>query len=114
MSGHSMETVFAENALDQALATRLSQLPADYDPLYVKNVIVPALRSKTYIGERPALPMIDVMLSRDADVVAYRRAALSDLAPEPGGRGSNRFHPGSRKAWTRQSQEKNLRIGRYP
>ena len=59
------ETVFAENALDQALAKKLSQLPADYDPLYVKNVIVPSLRPKTYIGERPALPMIDVMLSKE-------------------------------------------------
>ena len=36
-----------------------------FDPDYVKNVIGPHLLVRTYQGERPLLPMIDVKLSKE-------------------------------------------------
>jgi hypothetical protein len=43
----------------------LSDQFSKFDPDYVKNVIGPHLLVRTYQGERPLLPMIDVKLSKE-------------------------------------------------
>src|SRR4051794_34005428 len=55
----------ASDAFGQLFESQLKAVPSDYDPAYVQNVIVPFLRTNVYQGERPALPMIDVALTKD-------------------------------------------------
>jgi hypothetical protein len=49
----------------EAMPADLSDQFSKFDPDYVKNVIGPNVLVRTYQGERPLLPMIDVKLSKE-------------------------------------------------
>ena len=51
--------------LAAALAKFRASIPARFDQSYVENVVVPFFLTSVYEGERPALPMIDVTLSKE-------------------------------------------------
>jgi hypothetical protein len=51
--------------LAAALARFRASIPADFDQTYVENAVVPFFLTSVYEGERPALPMIDVTLSKE-------------------------------------------------
>jgi hypothetical protein len=51
--------------LAAALARFRASIPAHFDRTYVENAIVPFFLTSTYEGERPALPMIDVTLTKE-------------------------------------------------
>ena len=51
--------------LAAALARFRASIPAHFDRTYVENVVVPFFLTSIYEGERPALPMIDVTLSKE-------------------------------------------------
>jgi hypothetical protein len=62
------ETTTAESGspdLAAALARFRATIPAHFDRTYVENVVVPFFLTSVYEGERPALPMIDVVLSKE-------------------------------------------------
>jgi len=42
-----------------------ASIPAHFDRTYVENVVVPFFLTSVCEGERPALPMIDVTLSKE-------------------------------------------------
>ena len=42
-----------------------ASIPAHFDRTYVENVVVPFFLTSVYEGERPALPMIDVALTKE-------------------------------------------------
>ena len=48
-----------------ALARFRASIPTHFDRTYVENAIVPFYLTSVYEGERPALPMIDVTLSKE-------------------------------------------------
>ncbi len=48
-----------------ALARFRASIPASFDRTYVENAVVPFFLTSVYEGERPALPMIDVTLSKE-------------------------------------------------
>src|ERR1700753_1990855 len=48
-----------------ALAKFRASIPAHFDRTYVENAVVPFFLTSVYEGERPALPMIDVTLSKE-------------------------------------------------
>ncbi len=48
-------------ALDRFRAS----IPAHFDRVYVESAVVPFFLTSIYEGERPALPMIDVTLSKE-------------------------------------------------
>lgn len=50
----------------EATVSRLrKQFLESFDATYVENVIVPYFLSRIYVGERPLLPMIDVLLTKE-------------------------------------------------
>ncbi len=51
--------------LTAALARFRDSIPAHFDRTYVENVVVPFFLTSVYEGERPALPMIDVTLTKE-------------------------------------------------
>ena len=51
--------------LAAALARFRATIPTHFDRTYVENVVVPFFLTSVYEGERPALPMIDVTLSKE-------------------------------------------------
>ncbi len=51
--------------LAAALARFRSSIPAHFDRTYVENAVIPFFLTSVYEGERPALPMIDVTLSKE-------------------------------------------------
>ena len=51
--------------LAAALAKFRTSVPAHFDQTYVENAVVPFFLTSVYEGERPALPMIDVSLSKE-------------------------------------------------
>ena len=51
--------------LAAALARFRASIPAHFDRTYVENAIVPFFLVSIYQGERPALPMIDVTLTKE-------------------------------------------------
>lgn len=51
--------------LAAALVRFRASIPAHFDRTYVENVIVPFFLTSVYEGERPALPMIDVALTKE-------------------------------------------------
>ncbi|MBV8704688.1 MAG: hypothetical protein JO118_13365 [Acetobacteraceae bacterium] len=51
--------------LAAALARFRASIPAHFDPTYVENAVIPFYLTSVYEGERPALPMIDVTLSKE-------------------------------------------------
>src|SRR5215469_15291389 len=59
----------AANPAPSDLATALDRfratIPAHFDRTYVENVVVPFFLTSIYEGERPAMPMIDVTLSKE-------------------------------------------------
>ena len=48
-----------------ALARFRASIPTHFDRTYVENAVVPFFLTSVYEGERPALPMIDVTLSKE-------------------------------------------------
>ena len=51
--------------LAAALARFRASIPAHFDRTYVENAVVPFFLTSIYEGERPALPMIDVTLTKE-------------------------------------------------
>lgn len=51
--------------LAAALAKFRATIPAHFDRTYVENAVIPFFLTSIYEGERPALPMIDVALSKE-------------------------------------------------
>src|SRR6516225_4274200 len=51
--------------LAAALAKFRASIPAHFGRTYVENVVVPFFLTSVYEGERPALPMIDVTLTKE-------------------------------------------------
>ncbi|WP_037684904.1 hypothetical protein [Streptomyces durhamensis] len=59
-------------------------LPPDFDPDYIERAVVPYLKSSEYVGERPALPMIDLALSKENAAPPHFWGMLYDgWAPDP-------------------------------
>ncbi|MFC4039625.1 hypothetical protein ACFO1B_14460 [Dactylosporangium siamense] len=59
-------------------------LPPAFDPEYVEHAVVPYLLSEQTIGERPALPMIDLALSKENAAPPHFWGMLYDgWAPDP-------------------------------
>ena len=48
-----------------ALARFRASIPAHFDRTYVENAVIPFFLTSIYEGERPALPMIDVALTKE-------------------------------------------------
>jgi hypothetical protein len=48
-----------------ALQQFISTIPVNFDPEYVRHVVVPFFLTSFYEGERPVLPMIDVNLTKE-------------------------------------------------
>jgi hypothetical protein len=51
--------------LATALTRFRASIPAHFDRTYVENAVVPFFLTSIYEGERPALPMIDVTLTKE-------------------------------------------------
>ena len=51
--------------LTAALARFRATIPAHFDRTYVENAVVPFFLTSVYEGERPALPMLDLALSKE-------------------------------------------------
>ncbi len=51
--------------LAAALARFRASIPSNFDRAYVENAVVPFFLSSIYQGERPALPMIDLALTKE-------------------------------------------------
>jgi len=51
--------------LAAALARFRASIPSNFDPTYVENAVIPFFLTSLYEGERPALPMIDVTLTKE-------------------------------------------------
>jgi hypothetical protein len=59
-------------------------LPPTFDPDYVDGAVVPYLQSGQYVGERPALPLIDLALSKENAAPPHFWGMLYDgWAPNP-------------------------------
>src|SRR3954465_7594451 len=59
-------------------------LPPTFDQDYISGAVVPYLMSAQYIGERPALPMIDLALSKENAAPPHFWGMLYDgWAPNP-------------------------------
>jgi len=56
----------------------VGQLPPTFEPDYIDGAVVPFLLSNQYIGERPALPMIDFALSKENAAPAHFWGMLYD------------------------------------
>jgi hypothetical protein len=61
----SNRTPIAPRDLEATVARLRKQFLDAFDAAYVENVIVPYFLSSMYIGQRPVLPMIDVLLSKE-------------------------------------------------
>ena len=74
------------------------QFLKDFDPTYVDNVILPYFLVSTYTGERPALPMIGLDLSKE-NALPGRSLGLDqrELEAQPAGWGHG-LSPGIRNA----------------
>jgi len=59
----------AQSQIPEQIATAIarfrSTIPPDFDPDYVKHVVIPFFLTNIYAGERPMLPMIDVVFSKE-------------------------------------------------
>ncbi len=68
-AGLVSSTATAEDSPNADLAAALDRfrasIPSNFDRTYVENVVIPFFLTSIYEGERPALPMIDVTLSRE-------------------------------------------------
>ena len=85
--------------LATALARFRASIPAHFDRTYVENAVVPFFLTSIYEGERPALPMIDVTLTKENalphDPLGVDLSGLEALA----GGGCDRVPPGPGEAW---------------
>jgi hypothetical protein len=73
-------------------------LPPTFDPDYVEGAVVPYLLSSQYIGERPALPLIDVALSKENAAPPHFWGMLYEgWAPNPEEEGVTVFIQGYEK-----------------
>ncbi|MEU3302198.1 hypothetical protein ABZ729_20545 [Streptomyces sp. NPDC006678] len=64
--------------------TWVGLLPPTFDPDYIERAVVPYLSSSEYVGERPALPMIDLALSKENAAPPHFWGMLYDRwAPDP-------------------------------
>jgi hypothetical protein len=73
--------------LASALARFRASIPSNFDRTYVENVVVPFFLTSIYQGERPALPMIDVTLTKENALGAHQWGLLYDAwkpTPEDG------------------------------
>src|SRR5512143_85142 len=58
--------------------------PPTFDQDYIDGAVVPYLLSGTYVGERPALPLIDLSLSKENAIPPHLWGRLYDgWAPNP-------------------------------
>jgi hypothetical protein len=57
-----------------ALAQFRNSIPSNFDQHYVEHFVIPFFLTSIYEGERPALPMIDVTLSKE-NAFPYRQAS---------------------------------------
>src|SRR5438445_11960578 len=59
-------------------------LPPAFDPDYIEHAVKPYLLSNEYLGERPALPLIDLALSKEDAAPPHFWGMLYDgWAPNP-------------------------------
>jgi cytochrome P450 len=63
-SAHAAQAPIPEQ-IATALARFRATIPSDFDPEYVRNVVIPFFLTNIYQGERPMLPMIDVVFSKE-------------------------------------------------
>jgi hypothetical protein len=63
---------------DGTIARLRQQYIAEFDPAYVDHVVLPYFTQSTYEGERPALPMIDVKLSKQDALPNHMWGLLMD------------------------------------
>lgn len=63
--GSAANATTASPDLAAALARFRASLPPHFDPTYVENAVVPFFLTSIYEGERAALPMIDVALTKE-------------------------------------------------
>jgi len=89
-----------------ALARFRNSIPSNFDRDYVEHVIVPFFLTSIYEGERPALPMIDVTLTKENALPAD----LQSLAADTRG-GRHGFPPRARGAWREQPAKEDLFLG---
>ncbi|MYX98429.1 hypothetical protein GT045_27400 [Streptomyces sp. SID486] len=62
----------------------VGMLPPAFDPDYIEHAVVPYLKSSEYVGERPALPMIDLALSKENAAPPHFWGMLYEgWAPDP-------------------------------
>src|SRR5687768_18211509 len=64
LSGPASATAPAGD-LESALASFRATIPSNFDGDYVEHAIIPFFLTSIYEGERPALPMIDVTLTKE-------------------------------------------------
>jgi hypothetical protein len=55
----------APSDVAMALTRFRASIPAHFDRIYVENAVIPFFLTSIYEGERPALPMIDVTLTKE-------------------------------------------------
>ena len=88
----------APGDLAAALARFRASIPSNFDRTYVENAIVPFFLTSIYQGERPALPMIDVALTKENALPADLWGLIYEgWAPAPEQR-RHRLLAGSRRA----------------
>ena len=56
--------------------------PPTFDSDYIDGAVVPYLLSGTYVGERPALPLIDLTLSKENAIPPHFWGVLSATTPD--------------------------------
>jgi cytochrome P450 len=70
--------VDALTALEEEVIRLRKQSLEDFDPAYVKHVIVPHFLDSVYQGERPSLPMIDLKLTKQNAMPSFLWGLLND------------------------------------
>jgi hypothetical protein len=91
-------TYAAQDRSTQMLNQLREVPPSSYERAYVKHVIIPFLYTTIYEGERPALPMIDVALSKESALPEHLWGMLYDeWQPNPEAEGLTVFLLGLEK-----------------
>ncbi|HEX6015236.1 MAG TPA: hypothetical protein VFY87_26255 [Geminicoccaceae bacterium] len=65
LASKGVSAAASSDDLAAALARFRASIPSNFDRAYVENAVVPFFLSSIYQGERPALPMIDVTLTKE-------------------------------------------------
>ncbi|MCW3476668.1 cytochrome P450 [Limobrevibacterium gyesilva] len=65
LSDRASATDASPGEIAAALARFRASIPGNFDRAYVENVVIPFFLTSFYEGERPALPMIDVTLTKE-------------------------------------------------